>query len=329
MIELLLCTLIWGASFIAQKLGADHFGPFAINCYRNLMAGVFLFLCLKIRDRRRAARAHERSAVQPAGKGDLLGGALSGLCVVAAEVAQQIGIESTSPGVSAFLTANYVLLVPVFGIVLGRRAGWGVWGGVALAILGTFLICLPSADLAASGFRLGRGEAWTLLCAALFAVQILVVDRFAPNCDMLRFSMVQMSVAGLVALPFVFLPSEVDRASWAGFVKGIPALVWLGVVSSGIAYTLQNFGQARTPPALAAILLSTESVFGALSGYVVLGDALSARQFCGCALVFAAAVLTSLLSALAPKCAGEAKDARSPRSSGCPLRQFCHRLWQN
>lgn len=296
MIELLLCTLIWGASFIAQKLGADHFGPFAINCYRNLMAGVFLFLCLKIRDRRRAARAHERSAVQPAGKGDLLGGALSGLCVVAAEVAQQIGIESTSPGVSAFLTANYVLLVPVFGIVLGRRAGWGVWGGVALAILGTFLICLPSADLAASGFRLGRGEAWTLLCAALFAVQILVVDRFAPNCDMLRFSMVQMSVAGLVALPFVFLPSEVARASWAGFVKGIPALVWLGVVSSGIAYTLQNLGQAKVSAALASIVMSLEGVFATLFGWLILGDVLTACQLLGCGLVFSAVILSQLVS---------------------------------
>lgn len=296
MIELLLCTLIWGASFIAQKLGADHFGPFAINCYRNLMAGVFLCLCLKIRDRRRAARAHERSAVQPAGKGDLLGGALSGLCVVAAEVAQQIGIESTSPGVSAFLTANYVLLVPVFGVVLGRRAGWGVWGGVALAILGTFLICLPSADLAASGFRLGRGEAWTLLCAALFAVQILVVDRFAPNCDMLRFSMVQMSVAGLVALPFVFLPSEVARASWAGFVKGIPALVWLGVVSSGIAYTLQNLGQAKVSAALASIVMSLEGVFATLFGWLILGDVLTACQLLGCGLVFSAVILSQLVS---------------------------------
>ena len=285
MIELLLCTLIWGASFIAQKLGVDHFGPFAINCYRNLMAGVFLLLCLKVRRRQ---SAWTRATV--------VGGALSGLCVVAAEVAQQIGIESTSPGVSAFLTANYVLLVPVFGVVLGRRAGWGVWGGVALAILGTFLICLPSADLAASGFRLGRGEAWTLLCAALFAVQILVVDRFAPNCDLLRFSMVQMSVAGLVALPFVFLPSEVARASWAGFVKGIPALVWLGVFSSGIAYTLQNLGQAKVSAALASIVMSLEGVFAALFGWLILGDVLTVRQLLGCGLVFSAVILSQLVS---------------------------------
>ena len=313
MIELLLCTLIWGASFIAQKLGADHFGPFAINCYRNLLAGVVLLLCLKVRDRRlRALRAEgllppeqtsNRSieqSEQSNNKRELLGGALSGLCVFAAEVAQQVGIESTVPGVSAFLTANYVLLVPVFGIFLGRRAGWGVWSGVALALVGTYLICFPTSEIPHSSFliphSLGAGESWTLLCAALFAVQILVVDRFAPGSDMLRFSLVQMSVAGLVALPFVFLPGEVARASWTGFVKGIPALIWLGVFSSGIAYTLQNLGQKKVPAALASIVMSLEGVFAAIFGWLILGDVLTVRQLLGCGLVFSAVILSQLIS---------------------------------
>ena len=309
MIELLLCTLIWGASFIAQKLGADHFGPFSINCYRNLLAGPFLLLCLVVRNR----RLRQLDRMIPPGPGEggsnnraieqsehsnnraaLLGGALSGLCVFAAEVAQQVGIEHTSPGVSAFLTANYVLLVPVFGVVLGRRAGWGVWSGVLLAIAGSFLICFPDVSRSASDLRLGVGEVWTLLCAALFAVQILVVDRFAPGSDMLRFSLVQMSVAGLVALPFVFLPSEVARASWPGFVKGIPALIWLGVISSGIAYTLQNLGQAKVPAAYASIIMSLEGVFAAIFGWLILGDILTVQQLSGCALVFAAVILSQL-----------------------------------
>ena len=143
---------------------------------------------------------------------------------------------------------------------------------------------------------MGTGEAWTLLCAVLFAVQILVVDRFAPGSDMLRFSMVQMFVAGAVAFPFVFLPSELSRTSVAAFVRGIPALVYLGIFSSGIAYTLQNLGQARTPPALAAILMSMESVFGAFFGWLILGDVLSSRQLLGCALVFGAVILSQLFS---------------------------------
>ena len=295
MIELLLCTLIWGASFIAQKLGADHFGPFSINCYRNLLAGAFLLLCVLLRDRSR------RRSGSPSGPGwsraAVVGGALSGLCVFAAEVAQQIGIESTSPGVSAFLTANYVLLVPVFGVFLGRRAGWGVWGGVALALAGTAFICFKDFGSQLTQFAIGRGEAWTLLCAALFAVQILVVDRFAHDCDLLRFSMVQMTVAGLVALPFAFLPSELARASWGGFVKGIPALLWLGILSSGIAYTLQNLGQAKVPAALASIVMSLEGVFAALFGWLILHDVLTARQLLGCGLVFSAVILSQLVSA--------------------------------
>ena len=141
---------------------------------------------------------------------------------------------------------------------------------------------------------LGTGEAWTLLCAALFAVQIMVVDRFVGGCDMLRFSMVQMGVAGLVSLPFVFLPGELARASVAGFVSGIPALLFLGVLSSGIAYTLQNLGQAKVPAALASIIMSLEGTFATLFGWLILGDVLSSRQLLGCALVFGAVILSQL-----------------------------------
>ena len=297
MIELLLCTLIWGASFVAQKTGADHFGPFAINCHRNLLAAAFLGGCVLARERF-ARRAHREIGSARPGSGwtraAVFGGALSGLCLFAAMLTQQLGIERTSPGVSAFLTANYVLLVPVFGVCLGRRAGLSVWSGVALAVLGTFLICFSVEDLGREAMNLGAGEAWTLLCAALFAVQILVVGHFARDCDMLRFSMVQMAVAGCVALPFVFLPSELERASWSGFVKGIPSLVWLGVFSSGIAYTLQNLGQAKVPPALASIIMSLEGVFAVLFGWLIQGDVLTVRQLSGCALVFGAVVLSQL-----------------------------------
>ena len=300
-ILILLCTVIWGSAFIAQKLGADHFGPFAINCYRNLLAGFFLWGALGLRRRfaRRIRGDLGGSRLEsPWRRSEIAGGAASGVVLFAAMLAQQLGIERTSPGVSAFLTANYVLFVPIFGIFLGRRAGLPVWGGVTLALLGSYCICLPAStsSLFPRPSSLGPGEVWTLLCAVLFAVQILVVDHFAPGSDMLRFSMVQMFVAGAVAFPFVFLPSEFGRASVAAFVKGIPALVYLGIFSSGIAYTLQNLGQARTPPALAAILMSMESVFGAFFGWLILGDLLTVRQLSGCALVLGAVILSQLFS---------------------------------
>ena len=303
---ILLCTVIWGSAFIAQKLGADHFGPFAINCYRNLLAGFFLWGALGLRRRfaRRIRGDLGGSRLEsPWRRSEIAGGAASGVVLFAAMLAQQLGIERTSPGVSAFLTANYVLFVPIFGIFLGRRAGLPVWSGVVLALVGTYCICLSAStsSLFPLPSSLGPGESWTLLCAVLFAVQILVVDRFAPGSDMLRFSMVQMFVAGTVAFPFVFLPSEFGRASVAAFVKGIPALVYLGIFSSGIAYTLQNLGQARTPPALAAILMSMESVFGAFFGWLILGDMLTARQLLGCALVLGAVILSQLFSRSASK----------------------------
>ena len=296
---ILLCTVIWGSAFVAQKLGADHFGPFAISCYRNLLAGVFLWGALGLRNRfaRRVRDELGGSRLEvPWKRTEILGGAASGVVVFVAMLTQQLGIERTTPGVSAFLTANYVLIVPILAWAVGKgRPSLGIWTGVVLALVGSYFLSISSAT--SSPLSLGPGEAWTLLCAVLFAVQIMVVDHFAPGSDMLRFSMVQMFAAGLVALPFVFLPSELARASWQGFVKGVPALVYLGVFSSGIAYTLQNLGQARTPPALAAILMSMESVFGALFGWLLLGDLLSSRQIVGCLLVLSAVILSQLLPA--------------------------------
>ena len=300
---ILLCTVIWGSAFVAQKLGADHYGPFAISCYRNLLAGFFLWGALGLRRQfaRRVRSELGGSLLEsPWKRTEILGGAASGVVLFVAMLAQQLGIERTTPGVSAFLTANYVLIVPVLAWIVGKgRPGVGVMTGVGLALVGTYFISISTSTpaVATAPLSIGAGELWTLGCAILFAVQIMVVDRFAPGSDMLRFSMVQMFVAGLVALPFVFLPSELARASWQGFVKGVPALVYLGVFSSGIAYTLQNLGQARTPPALAAILMSMESVFGAFFGWLLLGDVLSLRQIVGCLLVLSAVILSQLLSA--------------------------------
>jgi len=291
MIELVLCTLIWGASFVAQKTGADHFGPFSISCYRNLLAAFVLFFAVCCRD-----RLKDRASRRPWTHEELVGGSLSGVCLFAAMLTQQLGIERTGPGVSAFLTANYVLFVPVLAVALGRRAVWAVWAGVVLSLFGTSLVCFPDYGPSLCGFRLGVGESWTLLCAALFAVQILVVDRFARDCDMLRFSTVQMAVAGLVAVPFVFLPSELARAGWSEFLKGLPALLWLGIVSSGVAYTLQNLGQAKVPAALASIVMSLEGVFAVIFGWLLLNDVLTARQFIGCGIILSAVIISQFFN---------------------------------
>ena len=297
---ILLCTLIWGSAFVAQKTGSAHYGPFALTCYRNLLAGAFLAAVIVVRNwvaRRPTAddRQLATNNQQP-----LIGGALSGVVLFGAMAAQQLGIEHTTPGISAFLTANYILIVPFLAWLIGRgRPRLTVGLGVVLALVGTYLICVePAADTRSPfsilHFQFGKGEAWTLLCAFLFAVQILVVDRFASRCDVLVFSMVQMFVAALSAAPFLLLPSEAARLTLAHFTAGWWSLFYVGILSSGIAYTLQNLGQARTPAALAAIVMSFESVVGAVSGYLFLGDTLAAAQIVGCLLVFTAIVFASL-----------------------------------
>ena len=282
---IIICTVIWGTAFLFQKTGAEHYGPFTLTCYRNILAGFFLLAVVLVRGRFMRVARNARS--------EYLGGAASGVALFSAMIAQQLGIEHTTPGVSAFLTANYILLVPVFAWIAGKgRPGWSVWAGVALARGGTYLI----SGGAAEGFGIGRGELWTLLCAVLFAVQIMVVDRFAPGCDVIRFSMVQTFVAGICAAPFVLLPSEASRLTLAHFRAGWFSLFYVSIMSSGIAYTMQNLGQARTNASVAAVLMSFESVVGAVSGWLALGDAFTPAQTAGCALVFSAVVIAQLFS---------------------------------
>ena len=307
---LFITTFIWGTAFLAQKLGADTLGPFAMTCFRNILGGAFLlgciawreFLARRTEESRRRGDLEENSPRLPnsqnsALKKSVLAGICCGIPLFFAMLTQQIGVEKTTPGICAFLTTNYVLIVPVGAALLSRKLPpFYVWIGVALALLGTYFISINGETLS-----IGPGESWTLLCAVMFSVQMLVVDHFAKGCDVLVMSATQLLTCAVIGLPCLFLPSEAPQvsaflSSLASHPLAILPVFYCGVFSSGIAYTLQNFGQAKTSAGLAAILMSMESVFGALSGYVALGDRLSPRQFAGCALVFAASVLTSLLS---------------------------------
>ena len=309
---LFITTFIWGTAFLAQKLGADTLGPFAMTCFRNILGGAFLLGCIAFRQRHFLTRrsgslggAEESQknlhvSVSPrnsALKKSILAGICCGIPLFFAMLTQQIGVEKTTPGICAFLTTNYVLIVPVGAALLSRKLPpFYVWIGVALALLGTYFISINGETLS-----IGPGESWTLLCAVMFSIQMLVVDHFAKGCDVLVMSATQLLTCAVIGLPCLFLPSEAPKVSaFLGSLASHPLAIlpvfYCGVFSSGIAYTLQNFGQAKTSAGLAAILMSMESVFGALSGYVALGDRLSPRQFAGCALVFAASALTSLFS---------------------------------
>lgn len=281
---LLVTTLFWGGGFVAQLWGASHLGPAAVICFRSVLAVFFLLGVQAVRRRNGFTR---RTWAY---------GCICGVSLFVPMYAQQHAFDlGVTPGVCAFLTANYILLVPVIGAFVGRRASWVEWAALVPALVGTYFICVTGGD----SFAVGQGELWSLACAALFAVEILVVDRFAPGIDTIAFSAVSFAVCALCALPFMIFMAESAQVTWANVSAAFPALLYLGLGSSGVGYTLQNVAQGMgTPPAPAAIVMSLESVFGVLFGWMFCQEVLSGRCLGGCLLVFVAV----LAVALAPLC---------------------------
>ena len=297
---LLVTTFIWGTAFLAQKFGADHLGAVSFTVLRNVLGGLFLLALIAVRAVFRSCRPD--GPREPDGRTvgrSVRAGIFCGIPLFFAMSSQQVGVTYTTPGICAFLTTNYVLFVPILASVVTRKLPRGrEWFGAALALVGTYLICLTGEGAAAESFAgIGKGELWSLACAVLFAVQMMVVDHFARSSDLLVMSVSQLFTCALVGAPLMFLlPSETAKLSFGAIRDAALPLVYCGVFSSGIAYTLQNVAQSRTNASVAAIVLSTESVFGALSGWLVLHDVLSLGQFCGCALVFVAVAAQSAAS---------------------------------
>jgi drug/metabolite transporter (DMT)-like permease len=271
---------------------------------RSLLGTVFLFFLIMLLDR---VLGTGRRLVSKKGldftKTEIIGGTSCGIILSLASVLQQAGMNSgTDAGKSAFITALYVVLVPVFGLVLKKRAPINAWFSVGIAVVGFYLLCITD------GFSLEFSDALVLLCAVVFAVHILVIDRFSPKCDGVRMSCIQFAVVTVVTLIFSLIlesPMKIDTIGSA-----IWPIVMLGIGSSGIAYTLQIIAQSRISPALAAIIMSLESVFGLLSGVIFLGETMNTRQYIGCAIVFVAVLLSQLdFTSL-----GKKKSAENPET---------------
>ena len=287
---LLAAALIWGGSFVAQKLGMDHIGPFAFTFFSDLLAGGFLLALVMLRNILKGGR-HSWTRT------DIVGGAISGLALWGGMMLQQIGIQWTSPGVCAFLTANYVLVVPVLGLFTGRRPSAVIWPSVALAIMGSWFLCDPTAGTTGtSPSGLPIGEMLSVLCAIVFGAQICVVERFMsrPDADALRLTCVSFMVGAALCIPFLPLPTERPLLTCSNVCAAMGAIAFCGFLSSGLACTLQNAGQRLVAPAVAAIVLAQESVFATAFGVIFLGDSLTVRQVAGCAFVLSAVVMTQL-----------------------------------
>lgn len=284
-------ALIWGTAFVAQSMGMDYLGPCAFNAARSFVGSIALLPVIFAGGRLRRGASQEVLAANAWTNPALLrGGLLCGLFLSAASLLQQAGLQYTTAGKAGFLTSLYIVIVPVLGIFLGRRGGKKLWLAVALALVGAYFLSV-SGGLAELGIELGDGM--VLVSAVFFSFHILVIDRFSPQVDCIKLSCIQFFVAGLVST-LLALVLESGSFQWGDLLASWGPLLYTGIMSSGVAYTLQIVGQKGLDPAAASLLMSLESVFAALSGWLVLHQPLSLREMLGCGLVFAGVVLAQL-----------------------------------
>ena len=276
---LILTAFIWGTAFVAQSVGMDYLGPFTFNGVRNLIGGAALLPCIAFLGRGNRGNA-------PGSRKDLIiGGVCCGVLLFAASSLQQIGLVYTTAGKSGFITAFYIVIVPVLGIFLHQKVGWKIWTAVGIALVGLYFLCITE------GFSVNMGDFYVFLCALLFSLHILVIDHFAPRVDGVKMSCIQFFVCGLISLIPMF---ALETPTISGLLAGGFPLFYAGVLSCGVGYTLQIVGQKNVNPTVASLLLSLESCFSVLAGWIILGERLSVREGMGCVLMFAAIILAQL-----------------------------------
>ena len=302
---LILTAIIWGASFISQKLGMDYVGPYAFTVGRSLLGGVFLLLVLWGRKALEIPTPHGDSPKY--WRTVFRAGFFCGTALFVGLVFQQVGLQTTPAGISGFITTNYVMIVPILGLFLGLRPRGTVWIGVLLALAGLYLISTNGTTKLVAGI----GEALTLGGAFCFSIQILVIDHYVPKTDIIAMSCVELFVCFVEGLPFLLLPSEQALLSPTALWKALPAIAYAGVMSSGVGFTLQMIAQKRMPAALASIIMSMESVFAMLFGMLLLHESHTPAKLLGCLLVFIAVVFTQLCETARPtdETTGQAKRA--------------------
>ena len=279
---LVLAAMIWGAAFVAQSVGMDYVEPFTFQAVRSLLGSLVLLPVIALMDK----KGNAKKPVTPRQKKDLLvAGCSCGIFLFIACALQQVGLLYTAPGKSGFITSLYIILVPIFGIFLGKRLSPWVIGSVILGVVGLYLLC------GGGSFSMGKGELLTLGCAAAFSFHILTVDRFSTRVDGIRLSSLQFFVCSLLSAVCMVIWEHPD---WTNLLRCWLPIAYTGILSAGVGYTLQIVAQEHTEPAVASLLMSLESVFSVIFGWLLLKQGLSGPELLGCALVFAGVILAQL-----------------------------------
>lgn len=278
---LVLTALIWGCAFVAQSMGMDYVGPFTFNMARFLIGAVVLLPVIWFMDRQRKTGA-EKGAEQ---KTLIIGGICCGIALAVASTLQQWGILFTTVGKAGFITAMYIVIVPLLGVFIGKKVRPLIIGCVAIAVVGFYFLCMTES------LRLGLGDFLVLLCAIAFSIHILVIDHFSPKVDGVKMSAIQFLTAAIIsAVPTLLWEQPV----FTEILQAWQPVLYAGVMSCGVAYTLQIIAQKNADPTVASLLLSLESVFSVLAGWVLLGQGLSLKELFGCVLIFCAIILAQL-----------------------------------
>lgn len=288
---LLLTAMVWGIAFVAQRQGGATAGPYTFNCIRSFLGGLVLLPVIFFLDKHKVGK-------KPQSEWDRrrlsMGGALCGLILFVASSFQQMGMYyGTTAGKAGFLTACYILLVPLLGIFLGKKCGWNVWVSIPAAVIGLYFLCLTE------GFSFQFSDVLVLLCAVCFSVHIMVVDYFSPLVDGVRMACIQFFVCGAWGM-IPMLGVEMRQLGAAAWLHSLGSIdVWIpilyaGVLSCGVGYTFQILGQNGINPAIASLLMSLESVFSVLAGMALLQETMSRREVLGCVLLFAAVIFAQL-----------------------------------
>ena len=280
-ILLVLTALIWGCAFVAQSVGMDYVGPFTFNMARFLIGAIVLLPVIWFMDRQWKTGA-EKGAGQ---KTLIIGGICCGIALAVASTLQQWGILFTTVGKAGFITAMYIVIVPLLGIFIGKKVRPLIIGCVAIAVVGFYFLCMTES------LRLGLGDFLVLLCAIAFSIHILVIDHFSPKVDGVKMSAIQFLTAAIIsAVPTLLWEQPV----FTEILQAWQPVLYAGVMSCGVAYTLQIIAQKNADPTVASLLLSLESVFSVLAGWVLLGQGLSLKELFGCVLIFCAIILAQL-----------------------------------
>lgn len=282
---LVLAAFVWGTTFVAQSIGAEKIGTFTFLAARSYIAATALIPVVLVYGKVNPYRPKNEEERINGRRLLIRGGIICGLFFFAGSSLQQAGIAYTTTAKASFITTLYVIIVPLFGLLVGKKVGGKIWFCVALGVLGLYLLCMSEK------LSLQKGDALVLLCAVLFSGHILVIDRFSPQTDGVRLSCIQFFTAAVIGTICMLI---FEKPSWDSIMEAMPSLLYAGIFSGAIGFTLQIIAQQDLNPTVASLAMCLESVFGALAGWVVLGQTLTSRELIGCTLMFAAIVIAQL-----------------------------------